>query len=286
MQKKIIPVLFFLLISVAISATPADTIRVLAVGNSFSEDAVENYLYDLGKADNVVFIIGNMYIGGCSLERHWYNAQKDTAAYSYRKIGVDGIKKTTERVKLSTAITDEEWNYITLQQASLNSGKYHSYFPYLIDLQNYIKNRATNSDVKYAMHMTWAYAQASNHAAFSIYNTDQIVMYDSIVAAVSRVSEKTNIDLVIPVGTAIQNGRTSYLGDTFCRDDHHLHLLTGRYTAACTWYRKLTGKSVVGNGYVPAGLSAADALIAQKGAEYAVNSPYSVTDLSEIEQKK
>lgn len=53
MQKTIISVLFLLLISAAITDMPAETIRVLAIGNSFSEDAVENYLYDLGKNEYV-----------------------------------------------------------------------------------------------------------------------------------------------------------------------------------------------------------------------------------------
>ena len=51
-------------------ATDADTLRVLAIGNSFSQDAVEQYLHELGKSEGYIMIIGNMYIGGCSLERH------------------------------------------------------------------------------------------------------------------------------------------------------------------------------------------------------------------------
>lgn len=47
-----------------------DTIKVLAIGNSFSQDAVEQYLHELGEAEGITMIIGNMFIGGCSLERH------------------------------------------------------------------------------------------------------------------------------------------------------------------------------------------------------------------------
>lgn len=46
-----------------------DTIKVLAIGNSFSQDAVEQYLHELGEAEGITMIIGNMFIGGCSLER-------------------------------------------------------------------------------------------------------------------------------------------------------------------------------------------------------------------------
>ena len=38
-------------------------IRILAIGNSFSQDAVEQYLYELFDAAGIKVIIGNMYIG-------------------------------------------------------------------------------------------------------------------------------------------------------------------------------------------------------------------------------
>ena len=51
-------------ISVTVKQSP---LRILAIGNSFSQDAVEQYLYELLKAEGIEAIIGNMYIGGCSL---------------------------------------------------------------------------------------------------------------------------------------------------------------------------------------------------------------------------
>ncbi len=35
-----------------------------------SQDAVEQYLHELAEAEGISTIIGNMFIGGCSLERH------------------------------------------------------------------------------------------------------------------------------------------------------------------------------------------------------------------------
>ena len=62
------------------------TIKILAIGNSFSADAVEQELYGLFEAAGQKVIIGNLYIGGCPLEKHAANAASDAAAYSYRKI--------------------------------------------------------------------------------------------------------------------------------------------------------------------------------------------------------
>ena len=47
-----------------------DTVRVLAIGNSFSQDAVEQYLHELGEAEGYELVIGNLFIGGCSL--YWW----------------------------------------------------------------------------------------------------------------------------------------------------------------------------------------------------------------------
>ena len=47
-----------------------DTLRILAVGNSFSDDGTE-YLPNLLEAAGIHnVILARLYIGGCSLERH------------------------------------------------------------------------------------------------------------------------------------------------------------------------------------------------------------------------
>ena len=76
-MKRLSIILTTLLVSIVSWATPRDTVRILAIGNSFSEDAVEEHLYNLAKEEGVPVIIGNMYIGGCPLERHVNNARKD-----------------------------------------------------------------------------------------------------------------------------------------------------------------------------------------------------------------
>ena len=49
-------------------------IKILAIGNSFSQDAT-HYLHQIAAADQVDMKVVNLYIGGCSLERHWNNIQ-------------------------------------------------------------------------------------------------------------------------------------------------------------------------------------------------------------------
>jgi dienelactone hydrolase len=268
-----------LIILTTLNAWSQDTIRVLAIGNSFSVDAVENNLFELGQEQGVTFIIGNLYIGGCSLERHWENAQNNKADYSYRKIDSEGKKTTTPNATLIQGITDEEWDYITFQQNSPNSGFIDTYFPYLTQLTDFTKKQTSNPRVKFAFHQTWAYANDSNHSGFPRYNSDQAQMYRAIVKTSREAAREAGIERIIPVGTAIQNGRSSFIGDRFCRDGYHLSLDLGRYTAACTWFEFLTGKSVVGNPFSPRTITPLEATTVQRAAHEAVLNPFEITPI-------
>lgn len=259
-----------------------ETIKILAIGNSFSQDALETYLYELAKAENIKVIIGNLYIGGASLELHWNNAKENKATYQYRKIDVNGNKTNTPETSIADAIADEDWDYISFQQVSSSSGIYESYVEPLPLLFENVKQMATNPDVKYILLQTWAYAQSSTHSGFAHYNNDQLTMYSAIVDAVWRAKELAPIDIIVPAGTAIQNGRTSDIGDNFCSDGYHLDVNIGRYTAACTWFEKLFNVDVIGNSFKPDALSDFEADIAQHAAHYAVKSPKEITEMSDF----
>jgi len=252
-------------------------IRILAIGNSFSEDAIENHLYELAAAEGIPMQIGNLYIGGASLELHWKNASENTPSYSFRQIDLDGNKKTSPNTSLADAIQSEDWDYISFQQVSSLSGVYGSFEPYLPQLMAYVTTKATNPNVKFIIHQTWAYAQDSDHEGFANYGGSQEQMYEALVETYRRIYEEYDLDLLVPSGTAIQNGRNTVIGDNFTRDGYHLDLAIGRYTAACTWFEALTGRSVVGNPYHPEGMSAKEIQIAQVAAHGAVMEPDSVT---------
>ncbi len=279
MRNNLLAILLLAIFSIGLQAK---TIKLLTIGNSFSADAVEQELYGLVKAAGDTIIIGNLYIGGASLELHHTNSVNNSAAYSYRKIE-NGKKTTTDSFTLEDGIKDEKWDYISFQQASPNSGVYHSFFPYITNLKAYVSNLATNPNMEFILHCTWAYAQNSTHKGFANYDENQITMYNAIVETYDKVSKETGIEIIVPVGTAIQNGRTSSLGDTFCRDGYHLERTYGRYTASCTWFEKLFEKSVVGNTYFPAALTPFQAKVAQHAAHEAVVNPKNISSLAYLE---
>lgn len=255
------------------------TVRILAIGNSFSQDAVEQYLHELAEAEGISTIIGNMFIGGCSLERHVKNARDNAPAYAYRKIGTDGKKREKGKMSLETVLADEDWDYVSLQQASPFSGMYETYEASLPELIEYVKARLPKK-TKLMLHQTWAYASTSRHSGFKNYNCNQLTMYQAIADAVKKAAKANKIRIVIPSGTAIQNARTSFIGDHLNRDGYHLDVKIGRYTAACTWFERIFKHNVVGNPYTPEGLDEARKAVAQKAAHAAVKHPYKVTDLS------
>lgn len=252
--------------------------KLLAIGNSFSDDATQ-YLYDVAKAYGVQdVIVGNLYVGGCTLSQHKSYAQNNQAVYDYRK-NTTGSIITKPAYRLLDALREEEWDIICLQQASQESGQSATYNSDLTFMLNYIEQNKTNEAAQVAWHMTWAYQQNSTHWAFPVYERDQRVMYESIVNAVkTNVLTNDAFDHVLPVGTAIQNARTSRLGDTLTRDGYHLTLDTGRMIAALTWFTEITGHdpNALPVSVLPASSASVEDVI-KESVSAALRYPFSVT---------
>ncbi len=260
-------------------------IKILAIGNSFSEDAIEHYLYGLAKAGGYTVIIGNLYIGGAELALHWKNASENKDAYKYRKIDITG--KHTERPKTSIeyALADEHWDYISFQQVSSKSGLYATYTEPLPALINYVKGKMKNQDVKYILHQTWAYAQTTKHKGFANYGNSQKKMYKAIAKTTKKVRPENGLDFLVPSGTAIQNARTSFVGDHLnVKDGYHLEAFLGKYIASCAWYEKIFNESVIGNSFHPEKISNYQTEMAQNAAHAAVLKPFKVTVLKDFKK--
>jgi len=250
-------------------------LKVLAIGNSFSEDAIENYLFDLAKAAGKDIIIGNLYIGGASISLHLENSRENKRAYAYRKIEAKYGFTHTPNFSIADGLADEEWDYISVQQVSPDSGRYEFTMQHLPELLAFIQAHAPKAKILW--HQTWAYQHDSTHSGFANYDRSQEKMYTAIVEASKRISELKAISAVIPSGTAIQNARASSLSDTLTRDGYHLGLTYGRFTAACTWYQKLFGLDVRGNSYKPDSITELQAKIAKESAYQAVKKPFKVS---------
>ena len=276
-MKKILLALSLALVCSLSWAAKPDTLKVLAIGNSFSEDAIEQHLSPLVRAEGLNVIICNMYIGGCSIERHVDNLRHNKPEYRYRKFDVNG--KVTEKwnYTLEAVLAEEEWDYVSLQQVSQSSGMPESY-ALLPELVEFVKARVPE-DAVLMFHQTWAYAPKSNHGGFVNYDRDQMKMYNAIVNTVNQEAPKVGIKLIVPSGTAIQNARTSALGQDLTRDGFHLSFTQGRYIASCAWLEAVLGVNPVGNTYCPEGMTAEECRLAQKAAHKAVKKPSKITKI-------
>jgi hypothetical protein len=258
-------------------------LRILAIGNSFSEDAIEQNLYELAKAGKKKIVIGNLYIGGAPLSLHVSNAKEDKPAYRYRKINLDGQMSEKANERLSEALIDEAWDYISFQQASPLSGDDDSYAKDLPPLYDYVTKHILFPETKYILHQTWAYQNGSSHEGFVRYNRSQDSMYKAIATTSQEVFNWGNFDLLVPSGTAVQNARSSFIGDHFTRDGYHLNLNYGRFVAACTWYEALFQENVLNNAFLPLKVTYLEGEIARAAAHKAVEFPYAVTVLKDFQ---
>lgn len=271
-------------VSMQADEVPDDSIpavRLLAIGNSFSADAVEHYLQGIAKASNINLIIGHAFNGGYNLSSIWRdinNPKEDSKLQYYRKIDEDGHMTTYKDYTLHDAIDDEQWDYITLQQASGESGLYHTYEPFLENIITYFKARFADTNLKMGFHMVWPYANSCTLTKFKYYNYDQATMYNAILDATWQTMQNhPELDFLIPCGTAVQNLRSTFIGDDIDRDGYHLNVGIGRYTAAYTWFATLFQDKVASDTHFPYTLNAFTSQIAKNAATAAIANPYSVT---------
>lgn len=230
-----------------------NTIRILAIGNSFSEDALDYHFHGICEASGKDVIVGNLYIGGCPIERHLLNARTDSAAYRFRRIGLDGATITANNVRLGDAIGSDSWDFISFQQASGVSGLYESYAG-LPELIAYVADRS-GDDTDFLWHQTWAYSTDSNHGEFPNYGRDQRRMYEAIADATAyALADNPRLKAVVPSGPAVQRARELTGDYNLTRDGYHLSLLLGRYIAACAWYETIFGEPP-SDGYIPEGMT-------------------------------
>ncbi|MGN0846513.1 MAG: DUF4886 domain-containing protein [Kiritimatiellia bacterium] len=201
------------------------SLKVLMIGNSFSI-CLLNEMPNVAKAMDLDLDLCSLYIGGCSLERHWRNVcQPETAPYlvgwSYGGVRqapgavVASILKTSERKnnrtgKMETfkggnipaALKADRWDVVTIQQASHESWKPESYHPFGDDLVKTIRELAPQA--KIVVQETWSYTPWDKRLAK--WGIDQNEMYAKLHAAYAAFAKPYGFD-VIPVGTAVQAWR-------------------------------------------------------------------------------
>ena len=274
------------LIALHLHAAEPKTLRLLTVGNSFSHNAT-HYLGDIAKANGDTLILREDNIGGSSFDIHLKKiavAEKDPKS----KLGT-----YTEGRSLKDDLTQKEWDFITIQQASIKSHDVNTYRPHAQQLAHFIRQHAPSATL--IMHQTWEYRV--DDPRFSVKEPKpgepktQDEMYAGLKNAYATIAKELNVKL-IPVGDAFhlanrdpqwgyqvpavkfdaKNAKPGELPDQthslhvgwrwkkgtdgklkLGMDGHHANM-AGEYLGACVWYEVLFRKSVLGNTFVPEGL--------------------------------
>ncbi len=206
--------------------------KVLSIGNSFSEDA-QRYLHAIAEHEGIDLMCANLFIGGCSLETHYDNLLNETRPYEYSE-NAEFLKKST----LKDGIAAHNWDVITLQQASHLSYKEESYFPYINELAAYL--RKTCPGAKIYIHETWSYNSKERLTAQK-YGTHRD-MFSYVERAYRRAENEINADGFIPAGETLE--RLKNRGFDPHRDGSHASLGVGRFAISLTWLGVLCGFDV------------------------------------------
>ena len=257
-----------------------DTVRVLCIGNSFTVDAVEDYLSPILRSVGKKVILGYPYKGGTTLEMHMGYINAKNPIYNYRKIDAEGAYTAQANTTFDVGLKDEAWDYVVIQTDHNYSGVYSHYFPFLTDLMNYVKTNGENHDPKFFLYMTWAYDASSTYKDFPLYNNDQMTMYNAIIDCAYRAAEQAGINTVVPAGTAVQNARTTYLGQNMNRDGYHMNFEYGRYLVGLTYAAVVFGVDPQTVTYHPSTISDNLAQLCRDAVTAALAKPKEITSLT------
>ena len=261
--------------------TPA--IRLLTIGSGRADDSNTDMLTKIASATNKPLVICNIFTDNGSLKDHLANIKNEKAVYTYKRIAQDGTINNQTEKKIRDIVNQENWDFIAIEESTDSAGIAYGYNRYLSDIVNKLRSWGTNPKLKILLHEPWAYAKTTSATGFATYEKNQLKMFNAIATATEAAKDK--VDKVVPVGTAIQNGRTSYWAEEVLRDDINLNMNTGRYIAALTWYATLFDMDVSTLSYLHPSLSAYDNKLAKTAAQAAVTNMQVVTELTDFKDK-
>lgn len=269
-----------------------DSLRILAIGNSYTDDATAYLNSLITKAgidsNRICIYVGS--IGSASLQTWAEIYENDKFVNITRRAGNLEMKNNGTLKELLA----QHWDIITLQQESSKAINFNTFNPWLSRIINYIKQDCSNTEVALGWQMAWSYWSNYGNAPKGKER------YELICSAIKTQIKKNGIDIIIPIGTAIENARMSSLQTKhdLTRDGTHLCFGAGRYIASCIWYETLIapvfGKSIL-HTYVIHSITDEEKnsslfetvevnntnyLLCQKCAEYAKIYPYTPTKIT------
>lgn len=206
-----------------------EPLKILAIGSSFGVDGIAR-LASVAEAEGMGdIVLGNLYAGACTLNRHARNAYLGSEYYYYYKFdsrtntngqwdtAVDRVMNGPNDVKSAATIDhgllDEEWDIIVMQQSAAEGGRIDTFNKDMTTLITHVQEKCP--DAKLYWHMTWAFpeAHADNEKFIEYHNADTMTMYQGIVEAMNG--------KIVPSGGGRYSGRHHPLRHCHSECSHH-----------------------------------------------------------------
>ena len=184
-------------------------IRVLSIGNSYSQDALAYVPFitrNLGI--DVDLDIGILMQSSASLRMHWDNWLNETEAYIYNyKYSIYGQWHTlSEKKSIKQVLELHDWDIVLFQQGSAYAHLLNTYQPYLNQLINAIA-AYVNYPIKFAFYAVQSkVVDSANGTCYTDAKIEE--RWQAIANNAKAMIDTTVCEFLIPVGTAIQNART------------------------------------------------------------------------------
>ena len=264
-----------------------DTLKLFTIGNSFSGNTTK-FLPAIVENRGRHILIGRASLGGCSLERHWSLVERYMADPTDPKANIYNPGKGKmdaapgKGQALRPLLEKDDWDIITIQQASRLSANADTYRPYAKKLYDYVKS--IKPDAEIVMHETWAYRPDAKSFASPAKSNEE--MWQMLNKAYSEVAKDLGIRM-IPVGDAFHmmqsDPKWAFKKDTsfdpatakqpaLPKDENSLNVGgrwrngkfgydynhandAGCYLGALVWYGFLYGDSPKNVTFVPKGIS-------------------------------
>lgn len=203
-----------------------DKLNVIIIGNSFACDA---YFY-------VPFIMRNvapklkltMHIfnqSGATLADQWSILSENKKYRSYHVYNGNGVWWSSRANEFSVAdilkSNRNSINLVLLQQHIVYANDFASFQPYLNNIIKTLKNNIQNN-VKIGFLLTPSYPDSSWWLTVIKKGFSSTDMYNAMTYSIRKTLDTSDVSLIIPAGTAIQNARTTALDTLGKWQYHHL----------------------------------------------------------------
>ena len=264
-------------------------LKILFLGNSFAERSTR-LLPQLVESAGFEIIIGVSYIGGASLDTYYYQLLENrTGTYKKYKNGT----WTTVENPIMDKLFDEDWDYISLQQASEKASSYSTYNKYPDDY-NLLMTNAMTIEYLNGWLMPWAWADdyLETHECAGGAQTSDAMFAQNATATQQLLTEYgNNINIFCPVGTAVQNLTTIYTQQEVFYDNGGDGLHAGRigyFGGTCVLFEKIVKPFIevalsdltYSQQLISAGLPETEFVNCRTAALAAIESPFVITDLT------